>query len=407
MAGTSIAFLDDKEVERQLLESFARRHGGLRARTDVADLTQSTSSHGGGSASSSQQAPLRLELRQKYYVALKETEALAEDLEKLKAEKERVTEQARADAEEAELRIADLKREAWEFRRDILAASTAAASSGGLAASSTFSLSLGGDVAPPTMADAPPRAEAVREYFERKLAARAAQVDKLRLKNASLAAQAQRLEKDVSARQDEQSEGFSPIDFQQLKIENQQYQERIDARNQELLRLKLQAATTGQSLNRCRKHLEGQVRENERLKARISQQKAVLGQLASESTTVADDRDRAMRVNQKLRTQQEEYKVPEVLEYITLKAELHEVLKRVSEWERKVEIAQMAARKQSRSATAQSSGLTSSVPPSAGAVAAPSSQAQQADILGLELTSTSPGAGAAAPQETQAQASSS
>ena len=39
------------------------------------------------------------------------------------------------------------------------------------------------------------------------------------------------------------------VDFSQLKIENQQYIEKIDERNQDLLRLKLMAGNTLQILN--------------------------------------------------------------------------------------------------------------------------------------------------------------
>ena len=39
------------------------------------------------------------------------------------------------------------------------------------------------------------------------------------------------------------------VDFNQLKIENQQYLEKIDERNQDLLRLKLMAGSTLQVLN--------------------------------------------------------------------------------------------------------------------------------------------------------------
>jgi len=39
------------------------------------------------------------------------------------------------------------------------------------------------------------------------------------------------------------------VDFNQLRIENQQYLEKIDERNQDLLRLKQMAGTTIQVLN--------------------------------------------------------------------------------------------------------------------------------------------------------------
>lgn len=39
------------------------------------------------------------------------------------------------------------------------------------------------------------------------------------------------------------------VDFNQLKIENQQYLEKIDERNQDLLRLKMMHTSTQQVLN--------------------------------------------------------------------------------------------------------------------------------------------------------------
>jgi len=48
---------------------------------------------------------------------------------------------------------------------------------------------------------------------------------------------------------EEMGEVLHEVDFNQLKIENQQYIEKIDERNQDLLRLKLMAGNTLQILN--------------------------------------------------------------------------------------------------------------------------------------------------------------
>ena len=45
------------------------------------------------------------------------------------------------------------------------------------------------------------------------------------------------------------------VDFNQLKIENQQYLEKIDERNQDLLRLKLMAGSTLQVLNKFKVYI--------------------------------------------------------------------------------------------------------------------------------------------------------
>ena len=53
----------------------------------------------------------------------------------------------------------------------------------------------------------------------------------------------------LSMQKEEMGEVLHEVDFNQLKIENQQYIEKIDERNQDLLRLKLMAGNTLQLLN--------------------------------------------------------------------------------------------------------------------------------------------------------------
>ena len=53
----------------------------------------------------------------------------------------------------------------------------------------------------------------------------------------------------MCVQKEEMGEVLHEVDFNQLKIENQQYLEKIDERNQDLLRLKLMAGNTLQVLN--------------------------------------------------------------------------------------------------------------------------------------------------------------
>ena len=53
----------------------------------------------------------------------------------------------------------------------------------------------------------------------------------------------------ICVQKEEMGEVLHEVDFNQLKIENQQYLEKIDERNQDLLRLKLMAGNTLQVLN--------------------------------------------------------------------------------------------------------------------------------------------------------------
>ena len=62
--------------------------------------------------------------------------------------------------------------------------------------------------------------------------------------------------------------------------------------------------------------------------------------------------------------QLEDYKVPDVMEYVREKASLHELAKTVKAWERKVEIAEMALRthKQTWCKLCQQSGQSLGLP---------------------------------------------
>ena len=99
--------------------------------------------------------------------------------------------------EETDIRIAELKKEAYEFRRDIVA---------GAVQQQTGKLS----------------SAAMQAYFELKLRAKQAMIEKVASKNASMKAQLTKLEKELQKKED-QGEQFVPIDFKQLKIENQQF----------------------------------------------------------------------------------------------------------------------------------------------------------------------------------------
>lgn len=274
----------------------------------------------------------RLDARQRLYMATVVLERVRADADRARIEHDRAMERLRVATEAAEARAADLKREAWEFRRDVGAVQLPSTAGGG-------DVNDGGGSSNNKVS-----AESVLRHLDEKNAARAAELEKMRLRTATLQNQIARTEKD-QRRQDDQAEGFLPIDFHQLKIENQQFQERIDARNAELLRLKVTAASAVHMLNKFRRRLDVAVKENARVKQRIKQQSDLLVQLDREGTTVDKEKTRAGDTNARLRTQQETYRVPEVFDYIGLLSTLEETRKKVLEWERKVEIAQLAARR--------------------------------------------------------------
>nr|XP_039257133.1 coiled-coil domain-containing protein 113-like [Styela clava] len=259
---------------------------------------------------------LRLTAEQKCDIAQRELEELREEIDKLKEDSERVLDNYRANLEEAEMKIQESKKAFYEFDRDICK----------------------GSINPRTNKVI---AEKVLRYYEDKLRSRDTLIEKLRLKNSTLRVQKKKLQLQLKQKE-EMGEVLHEVDFNQLKIENQQYLEKIDEKNQELLRLKLMAGNTLQVLNRYKKRLLNLTTESKALKTEILTRKDNLVKFDAETIIVEEERNIAEKNNKHQRQKLADFKVPEVQNYVHKKANLMELQKTVKSWERKVEIAQMA-----------------------------------------------------------------
>ena len=136
---------------------------------------------------------LLLTLEQKSEIATRELEELRDEIHNNKEEWAKVMDNSRAELEEIEVRSLEIKKEAYEFQRDISHA-----------------------IHPRTG-----KVIAVRvvRYFEEKIRDSEATIEKLRLKNATLKVQKNKLR--VQLKQKEEiGEVLHAIDFDQLQIEN-------------------------------------------------------------------------------------------------------------------------------------------------------------------------------------------
>ena len=125
--------------------------------------------------------------------------------------------------------------------------------------------------------------------MEEKLRAKGAMAEKLRLKNTTLKSTIQKMEGQLQQKED-MGEVLHVIDFDQLKIENQQYLEKIEERNNELLRLKLTTGNTVQVLNTLKHKLNTLTAESEWLKRETSQRKETLAKISEEISRVEQER---------------------------------------------------------------------------------------------------------------------
>jgi len=263
---------------------------------------------------------LQLTSEQKCDIAQHETDVLRNEMTKMNDDAEKVLDGYKASLEELDLWLVETKKGLYEFDRDICK---------GAVNSRT------GDII----------AEKVIRFFEDKLRGRDTLIEKLRLKNSTMRVLKRKLTLQLKQKE-EMGEVLHEVDFSQLKIENHQYLEKIDEKNQELLRLKLMAGNTLQVLNRYKKKLQVLTLDSAQLKADIASKFEMLSKFELEGNAVEQERSDAEKKNMQLQQRLSDYRVPEVQSYVEIKTSLLELKKTVKSWERKVEVATMALRSQ-------------------------------------------------------------
>ncbi|XP_036423671.1 coiled-coil domain-containing protein 113 [Colossoma macropomum] len=261
----------------------------------------------------SQERSQRLTLEQKCDIGQREVDEMRDDLKKLKESSEKVVHNYKATIEEADIRLAEVKKASYEFDRDV--AKTLQEKQAVMMA-----------------------AEKVSRYIEDRMKSKDTLIEKLRLKNAALRVQKRKLQ---LRQKEEMGEALQEVDFQQLKIENSQYLEQIDQRNQDLLRLKLQTGNTLQVLNSYKKKLQSLTLESKPLSSDIASREEMIVKIEEETQKAEEERAKAEAVNRKLRAQLADFHVPHVLGYVTAKASHTQLEQSVRAWERKVEITEM------------------------------------------------------------------
>ncbi|KAM9121967.1 cilia- and flagella-associated protein 263 [Pangshura tecta] len=255
-----------------------------------------------------------LTVEQKNDLAQRELDETKEEIQQTKGDSERIIQNYQAVMEEADIRWADIKKATGNFNKDII---------------QTISKKKGSVIA----------SEKVLRYLEEKNHYRDAMKEKLRLKNDSLKVQKKKLQLQLKQKE-EMGEALHEVDFQQLKIENAQFLEKIDERNRDLLQLKLTAGNTLQILNSYKRKLQNATAASARLMKEISQRKEALEKMERETILVEEERAKAESVNKRLWQQLSDYRVPPVLKYVNQKMAICDLENNIKIWERKVEIAE-------------------------------------------------------------------
>ncbi|XP_004431719.1 PREDICTED: coiled-coil domain-containing protein 113 [Ceratotherium simum simum] len=257
-----------------------------------------------------------LSVDQKCELVQKELEDMKEEIRHMRANAERDMQHQEAIIEEAEIRWTEVKRAVNEFEKDIL--KNIPKKKGSILAT-----------------------QKVMKYIEDMNRRRDNIKDKLLLKNVSLKVQKKKML--LQLRQKEEvGEALHEVDFQQLKIENAQFLETIEARNQELIQLKLASGNTLQVLNAYKSKLHRAMDTSINLSKELLLRNELLEKIARETLQVEEDRAKAEALNKQLRKQLAEFRAPPVMVYVREKILNGDLEKTVKTWERKVEIAEMS-----------------------------------------------------------------
>mmetsp|Transcript_9653 Transcript_9653/g.23530 ORF Transcript_9653/g.23530 Transcript_9653/m.23530 type:complete len:335 (+) Transcript_9653:49-1053(+) len=301
------------EMENNLLTQYTNRV--LQASAEEGDDGDKRGGKANRKGAKKDRVPVELTMPQKFDIAMTEAEQAKGAVEETKQVSEKLIDDLRALLEEADIKIAEISKDQYEFKRDVNAG-----------------------------APGKPLADKVVHFLEDKLRTKDSVCDKLTLKNAALKQQILKLENQLQHKE-EMGEVLHVIDFDQLKIENQQYLEKIEERNNELLKLKLTTGNIVQTLNASKKRLNRLMVESETLKRMIVEKQALAKKVQEEIEGIDIEKLKVKKANSALHKQIEESGMPEVLEYVKQKAMANQLRKELGNYERKVEIGEMELRR--------------------------------------------------------------
>ena len=309
---------DNEQIRRenQLFESYILRKTKDDKRLDD-DYDQDKSK--GKRKKNAADKILRLTAEQKYEIANAKLETLKSNIEEGREKSETLLERLKAILEGTDLSIAEIRKEAFDFGRFLSAAENGRTGKYD--------------------------AEKLMKYMEDKFKQKDALIDKLQLKNVSLKTQIMKAETQIKHKE-EMGDDLKFIDFHQLQIENKKHVKDIDERNKKLLSLKLNSGKTVQTLNSLKKKLQDAIKLQEMI-TRDMQMKKIKYEKTKEDITKARDEIAKAKYNNKKQEQLQLQiqNMPDPLKFVEQKNSANDMKHTLKNWERKIEIAEVAAKK--------------------------------------------------------------
>ncbi|XP_053283969.1 coiled-coil domain-containing protein 113 [Pleuronectes platessa] len=326
-------------TENEMFESFIGRlnpldlecqSGGEGTEGSVASLME-----GGGrrrrSRSSTSDRPLQLTLEQKLFIAQCEIKATQQDREDLKRRSELVQDNYKASMEVSEMCLAEIRKAKKKFECRIL--------------KPMKDTSL--EVKDP---------EKVLQCLRDK--SKDNQLEKLHLKIQALKLEEKKLQQKLQL-----SKEMGKAEFKK-EIIQEKTEQREDKNPDEL---KVKSLTVQRILSSHKEKLQSATMELKELNHEISNREQMLVRLDADIQHAEEKRSSAEALSQHLRCQMADYQAPDVPEYMQVKAKHKKLQQSIHTWERKVMIAEMALKTQTKARAKQRGALTPADSAAAGA----------------------------------------
>jgi len=262
---------------------------------------------------------LQLSAEIKYEIASAELTTLKHNIDEGRTKSETLLERLKAILEGTDISIAEIRKEAFDFGRFL-----SSAENGRIGKYD---------------------AEKLTKYIFDKALQKEAQIEKLTQKNVTLKVAILKAEAQIKQKE-EMGDDLKFIDFHQMQIANKKHVKEIEERNRKLIKLKLSAGSTTQTLTKLKKALS----EAENKAALFKKDKATRMMSLAKKNADIDKTNRDMKeISEKGRIlkqmMQNKKDMPEPLNFVKQRNDCVKEARENKDWKRKIEIAEFEAKK--------------------------------------------------------------
>ncbi|KAL4510546.1 hypothetical protein ABPG72_004700 [Tetrahymena utriculariae] len=317
-----LLYKDMEQIRREnlLFEAYLARNRKEIAKED--EVSEDKKGKGKKKDKNVDKKSLLLTNEEKFEIAQQEQDALKKQIDDGRIKSDQILETLRAILEETDMAITEIRKDAFDFQREIL---------------------VGGENSRTGKIEA----EKIIKFFEEKERQKDALIAKYSSKRTNLERQILKTNNQIQ-KKEEMGDDLKFIDFYQLQIENKKYVKEIDDKNKKLLALKISTNRISQTLKDEKQNLKQELDKGKEYASQMSERKKKISKIDGQIKSVKQitsklEKQRKVYDKQKeIFEQDNQDDVPQIMKYVQLKSKEQELLYAIQNLERKIEIAELA-----------------------------------------------------------------